>query len=225
MPRRRYLPRHLNNAANNSNNNSRPINGRLYIEYWIDDIEDVQEEPIHVARLNIQYHPPLTRDEAIGYVTTEYNSEVRPRLPHQDEIEYTVDFSGTDVIFDPSGHNEENTGYIAQIVVIIHPSNPEQLMTLLMQNNINNNAPQNNWLINGENIVFPQNGNTPTATPPNSPRSVGSLPSIGSTKTINNMGFNGGKRRCTKRRNIRRKKKGCQSLQNNKSRRRGPAKK
>ncbi len=206
MSSRRHLPRHHNNVANNSNNNSSLVNDILYVEYWIDDIEDVLEEPIHIARLNIQYHPPLTRNEAIEYVTTEYNSEVRPRLPHQDEIDYTVDFSGTDVVFDPSGHNEENTGYLSQIVVIIHPSDPEQLMTLLMQNN--NNAPQNNLFINGENIVLPQNGNTLTATPPNSPRSVGSLPSIGSTKTTNNRGFNGGKRRRTRRRNIQRKRRG-----------------
>lgn len=185
-----------------------PVNGRLYIEYWIDDIEDVREEPIHIARLNIQYHPPLTRDEAIEHITNEYNSEVRPRLPHQDEIDYTVDFSGNDVAFDPSGHNEENNEYISQIAVIIHPSDPDRLMTLLMQNNTNNNEPQNNWLINGENIVLPQNGNTPTATPPNSPRSVRSTSSIGSTKTTNNRGFNGGKRRRTKRRNTRRKRKG-----------------
>jgi hypothetical protein len=210
MTSRRYLPGNLNNVANNSNNNSMPINGRLYIEYWIDDIEDVREEPIHIARLNIQYRPPLTRDEAIEHITNEYNSEVAPRLPHQDEIDYTVDFSGTDVAFDPSGHNEENSEYISRIAVIIHPSDPDRLMTLLMQNNNNNNQSQpNNLVINRENTVLPHNGNTSTASPPNSPRSVGSLTSIGSTKTTNNRGFNGGKRRRTKRRNTRRKRRGA----------------
>ena len=182
-----------------------PVNGRLYIEYWIDGIEDVREDPIQVERLNIQYHPPLTRQEAIEHINTVYNSEVRPRLPHRDVIDYTVDFSADsqDVLFDPSGHNEENSGYTAQIVVVIHPSDPEQLMELLGQDNNNNNEPQNNWLLNNVNAVIPENNNALTASPPNSPRSVGSLASITSHKTTNNnRGINGGKRRRTKKRNM-----------------------
>ena len=204
MPRRR---RH----RLNSNNYSSPVDGRLYIEYWIhrtlevnnDDDNPLHDDPIYIARPNIRYTPPLTKYDAMEYVEGEYNREVRGVLPRPDLIEYTVNFSTSnaneDVQFEPS--NSGSIGYAAQIIVKIRTNDHDLAFELLhpptpVSSNNNNSGNSRN---NG-------NHNATTLEPNNNTKSVHSSGTNEPYKTIKPKGlpFNGGKRR-TKKRNMKRK--------------------
>ncbi len=210
------MPRHRRERRN-SNNYSSPIDGRIYIEYWIHRTLDVNDEddvplhddPIYIARPNIHYTPPLTKYDAMEYVEGEYNREVRGLLPRPDLIEYTVDFSTSnaneDVIFEPS--NIENTGYAAQILVKIRTNDHDLAFELLHPPTPEHSEIGNN---NG-------NRNARTATPPMSTISVYNSNNNSNNKSNNNnetyrptkkpknktLALNGGSRR--KRRTRRRR--------------------
>jgi hypothetical protein len=204
MPRRRRERR-------NSNNYSSPVDGRLYIEYWIhrplgenEDDDPIGNDPIYIARPNIHYTPPLTKYDAMEYVEGEYNREVRGLLPRPDLIEYTVDFSTSnandDVHFEPS--NVESTGYAAQIIVKIRTNDHDLVWELLNPPTPEHSVINNNNGNNGHN----GNNNATTIDPNNNTKSIYSNGSNEPPKTIKPKGlpFNGGKRR-TKKRNTKRK--------------------
>ncbi len=177
MPRRRRRSRDNRYSRNNRNyysNNTQP--GRLYTEFILDSLD----EPLKISRIDIRFTPPLTKFDIIHDVRREYEENVVPLLPSSDLYEYSLDFLGDDIEFDPPSNNF-NDEFVGYVTVHIH-ARPRPLLI--------NTA---NYVLTGRTRNVPENNRL--TEPPNSPISVRS----------NNSGFRGGKKSYKKVRKTRRR--------------------